>query len=122
MSICEVLMNTKPQRNDPCPCGSGKKYKKCCALVEAERASQRRTLFKQAESMTGKNLKDTVVKLIKGGSNPLLALMPQAFSPELNATSDEVNQQKNNDELFPESIPDDLLPVPKVSPDSEMPK
>lgn len=23
---------TKPQRNDPCPCGSGKKYKKCCYL------------------------------------------------------------------------------------------
>lgn len=22
----------KPGRNDPCPCGSGKKYKKCCAL------------------------------------------------------------------------------------------
>jgi len=21
---------TKPGRNDPCPCGSGKKYKKCC--------------------------------------------------------------------------------------------
>jgi uncharacterized protein YecA (UPF0149 family) len=20
----------KPARNDPCPCGSGKKYKKCC--------------------------------------------------------------------------------------------
>jgi len=20
----------KPGRNDPCPCGSGKKYKKCC--------------------------------------------------------------------------------------------
>jgi preprotein translocase subunit SecA len=20
----------EPQRNDPCPCGSGKKYKKCC--------------------------------------------------------------------------------------------
>ena len=19
-----------PERNDPCPCGSGKKYKKCC--------------------------------------------------------------------------------------------
>ncbi len=24
-----------PGRNDPCPCGSGKKYKKCCALKEA---------------------------------------------------------------------------------------
>ncbi len=21
-----------PGRNDPCPCGSGKKYKQCCAL------------------------------------------------------------------------------------------
>ena len=36
----EILANTKPVdpieadkepgRNDPCPCGSGKKYKKCC--------------------------------------------------------------------------------------------
>lgn len=25
-------MNQKVQRNDPCPCGSGLKYKKCCAL------------------------------------------------------------------------------------------
>jgi uncharacterized protein YchJ len=36
----QMLQNTKPVdpieakaepgRNDPCPCGSGKKYKKCC--------------------------------------------------------------------------------------------
>ena len=25
---------TKIGRNDPCPCGSGKKYKKCCGLNE----------------------------------------------------------------------------------------
>jgi tetratricopeptide (TPR) repeat protein len=24
--------STKPGRNDPCPCGSGKKYKRCCGL------------------------------------------------------------------------------------------
>ena len=24
----------KPGRNNPCPCGSGKKYKKCCALPQ----------------------------------------------------------------------------------------
>jgi preprotein translocase subunit SecA len=24
----------KPGRNDPCPCGSGKKYKKCCGMNE----------------------------------------------------------------------------------------
>jgi tetratricopeptide (TPR) repeat protein len=30
----------KPGRNDPCPCGSGKKYKRCCLAndEEAERA------------------------------------------------------------------------------------
>jgi len=26
----------KPQRNDPCPCGSGKKYKKCCLAKESD--------------------------------------------------------------------------------------
>jgi hypothetical protein len=29
----------KPGRNDPCPCGSGKKYKKCC-LAENEAAER----------------------------------------------------------------------------------
>ena len=26
----------KPDDNDPCPCGSGLKYKKCCALKEQQ--------------------------------------------------------------------------------------
>lgn len=25
-----VTVEKKPGRNDPCPCGSGKKFKKCC--------------------------------------------------------------------------------------------
>jgi len=25
-------LSNHPGRNDPCPCGSGKKYKHCCAL------------------------------------------------------------------------------------------
>src|SRR5208337_3380033 len=32
----------KTGRNDPCPCGSGKKYKKCC-LAKDQEASLRRT-------------------------------------------------------------------------------
>ncbi|MDD4298987.1 MAG: SEC-C metal-binding domain-containing protein, partial [Bacilli bacterium] len=31
--VKQVVVNgagTKVNRNDPCPCGSGKKYKKCC--------------------------------------------------------------------------------------------
>lgn len=38
LSDLEILLNPQPTRiadkkagrNDPCPCGSGKKYKKCC--------------------------------------------------------------------------------------------
>ena len=26
----QAVSEKKPGRNDPCPCGSGKKYKKCC--------------------------------------------------------------------------------------------
>ncbi|MED4986482.1 SEC-C metal-binding domain-containing protein, partial [Geobacillus stearothermophilus] len=28
-------------RNDPCPCGSGKKYKKCCMNKQQEREIKR---------------------------------------------------------------------------------
>ena len=30
-----IRKEKKPGRNDPCPCGSGKKYKKCCGANEA---------------------------------------------------------------------------------------
>jgi len=29
-------MSKKPGRNDPCPCGSGKKYKECCGLGQTQ--------------------------------------------------------------------------------------
>ena len=29
-----IVKAKKPERNEPCPCGSGKKYKKCCGLNE----------------------------------------------------------------------------------------
>lgn len=41
-----------PQRNDPCPCGSGKKYKKCCmglaAATQAEPKESAETIFAHA--------------------------------------------------------------------------
>ncbi|MFR4118040.1 MAG: SEC-C metal-binding domain-containing protein, partial [Bilophila wadsworthia] len=30
----QAKAENKPGRNDPCPCGSGKKYKKCCGANE----------------------------------------------------------------------------------------
>jgi len=29
-SVQRMVRGDKVGRNDPCPCGSGKKYKKCC--------------------------------------------------------------------------------------------
>lgn len=34
-------MNQKIGRNDPCPCGSGKKYKSCCLSKGATPAQQK---------------------------------------------------------------------------------
>lgn len=47
-------MSTKVGRNDPCPCGSGAKYKKCCdnpvvlQQMEAEDAAQRDAMHELA--------------------------------------------------------------------------
>ena len=38
----------KPGRNDPCPCGSGKKYKKCC-LTNDEAAENEQLVAEHAE-------------------------------------------------------------------------
>jgi len=30
-----IRSDAKPERNAPCPCGSGKKYKQCCGKTKA---------------------------------------------------------------------------------------
>ena len=34
--IANTFTDNKPGRNDPCPCGSGKKYKKCCMAGDGD--------------------------------------------------------------------------------------
>lgn len=41
------LKNHKAGRNNPCPCGSGKKYKKCCYRKPDSPKSDLRTLYEQ---------------------------------------------------------------------------
>ena len=46
---------TGPGRNDPCPCGSGKKYKKCClAKDEALRRGEPSASSRASEDLSGK--------------------------------------------------------------------
>jgi len=51
----------KVNRNDPCPCGSGKKYKKCCLLKENEPKKQHQ--FKKMDSSKVPNLFGSVAAM-----------------------------------------------------------
>lgn len=61
----------KISRNAPCPCGSGKKYKKCCLLRKEADAVERRKIMKQnleksmAEVDDLNDLSNSVVNLIE---------------------------------------------------------
>lgn len=46
---------TTPDRNSPCPCGSGKKYKKCCRLLD-EGQSARCNLANASRALKEKNV------------------------------------------------------------------
>lgn len=50
-------MTKKIGRNDPCPCGSGKKYKNCCMKKEQEQAAAKYT------SSGKRKFKATVLKM-----------------------------------------------------------
>ena len=39
--IIRRVMSNKPGRNDPCPCGSSQKYKRCCLQTEEAAARER---------------------------------------------------------------------------------
>lgn len=41
-------------RNDPCPCGSGKKYKKCCELKKATKTFTYLPMEKNEENVAKK--------------------------------------------------------------------
>lgn len=62
----------KPGRNDPCPCGSGKKYKKCCWLKEMNDSKEEDTKESFwsnndfAETMTGKEAENKMKTFHKG--------------------------------------------------------
>ena len=58
-----LLLHMKINRNDPCPCGSGKKYKKCHGLADQEAKKIQRTY-----------------QLREGAENPLVAFANSIIS------------------------------------------
>jgi hypothetical protein len=60
----------KPGRNDPCPCGSGKKYKKCCYLGD-----QKETYENSAKSREEQEEHEKQEDLVRMGVNLLRMLL-----------------------------------------------
>ncbi|MDH5649596.1 MAG: tetratricopeptide repeat protein, partial [Gammaproteobacteria bacterium] len=55
----------QPGRNDPCPCGSGKKYKKCCGIRAASPGQKSSTseFFRQAQALMQKGRWNQAIQL-----------------------------------------------------------
>jgi hypothetical protein len=57
-------------RNEPCPCGSGKKYKKCCLkkdeLKKAISLPKRRSAEESVDSLRGKIMRFIDIGKLKG--------------------------------------------------------
>jgi hypothetical protein len=71
----------RPGRNDPCPCGSGKKYKKCCQDKDAAAAADPEIAWRQqlevaAPTMTAQQVVD--LRLADLASLPFEKILPAA--------------------------------------------
>jgi hypothetical protein len=51
-AILETAAAKAPGRNDPCPCGSGRKYKQCCLDKDEAKAREARAKAAQAPDTT----------------------------------------------------------------------
>ncbi|MEE2778301.1 MAG: SEC-C metal-binding domain-containing protein [Acidobacteriota bacterium] len=61
---------TKVGRNDPCPCGSGKKYKACCGGVEQRGLTTRQWLVITAVALVAGLLAISYIRSAGSGENP----------------------------------------------------
>lgn len=69
----------KAGRNDSCPCGSGRKYKKCCALKSADRRTSKLLIAAVLAALAGGVYAVTVGFTDEGSS---VATPGRVWSPE----------------------------------------
>jgi tetratricopeptide (TPR) repeat protein len=65
----------KAGRNDPCPCGSGKKYKKCCLpkheAEERDRAAEQRVEREERAAAHRASLREAQTRMLAGGEDDI---------------------------------------------------
>ncbi|MFN3594378.1 MAG: DUF1186 domain-containing protein [Thiobacillaceae bacterium] len=81
----------KVGRNDPCPCGSGKKYKKCCGRGASEQpadADASATAVRRALDWLDTHLADAIAIGCKRRGHPFICLHSHPQRPDLPGASD----------------------------------
>lgn len=102
-------MTEKAGRNDPCPCGSGKKYKQCCMKNEKTKSA----------SYTPQGVRKFTAKVLSGGG----AVKPESQQAPQSQNQAAANYQSLMDRSFGSGIhnPSDTPPLPE-NPDAYLPK
>jgi len=65
----QLKKQPKIGRNDPCPCGSGQKYKKCCLIKRQEYFEKQAEMAKQVEDLIEKTAQTDTKESIKKREN-----------------------------------------------------
>jgi hypothetical protein len=69
----------KPARNAPCPCGSGKKYKQCCANATYRANSRARLMLALVAAALAAALLFGIMSVVRSGDSRLPG---RVWSPE----------------------------------------
>jgi Flp pilus assembly protein TadD len=75
----DAAETAKPGRNDPCPCGSGRKYKFCCAV--AGPAARKDPAILAAPAVSAQNVIEAAASLLRAGK------YEEAIAPLLEAAA-----------------------------------
>jgi hypothetical protein len=88
-------MAKKVRRNAPCPCGSGKKYKKCC-LQKDEAEKARFTPRRRTAEASVDSLRNKIMGFLK--KQNLTDHLPEAMAQYFGTTADEIDDMGLYDE------------------------
>lgn len=95
-------MNKKVGRNDPCPCGSGKKYKKCCE-----------------QRLGGRSFSASIISSGKGEKQTKATQISTNFFSKLSAPKPSEPEKKEEDKEIEEDLPPEE--PPKHPPEADKP-
>lgn len=75
-------MTEGPKRNDPCPCGSGKKYKSCCYKNDASKKSKLLSNVKPINQHSSYKVSSLLSGVISRSINQSIAEKVKEAAPE----------------------------------------